>query len=52
MSKRFQFVWWGFEGFAWWRFPWGVRHFEGGLRSIYRYSLCLGPLEIRRWESA
>ena len=27
------------------------RRWEGGMRLIYRWSLQIGPFEIRRWES-
>lgn len=48
-SARFQFVWWG------WRRWWPLVAFkrlrleETGLAMIYRWSACLGPLEVRRW---
>ncbi len=45
--KRFQFVWWGWRQWARPR----VHHWSGSLSLIYRYSLVLGPLEIRRWET-
>ena len=45
-KKRFQFVWW------WplqdWSISWG--RWLGGMRLIYRWSVQVGPLEIRRWE--
>lgn len=47
MAERFQFVWWGF-GHTRWRFL----RFQYGLAFIYRWSLSLGPLEIRRWENS
>lgn len=43
-----QFVWWSDS--ADWRILWA--RYGGGLRLIYRWSLCLGPLEIRRWTPA
>lgn len=50
MMKQYQFVWWGFErtfappGFiSFTRFP---GQYMG---RIYKWSLWLGPLEIRRW---
>lgn len=46
MVKRFQFVWW----FPRWSRP-RLHRWEGDLRKIYRYSLILGWLEIRRWEN-
>ncbi len=41
---RLQFVWWGWR----WHLPY-VHRWTGSLAHIYRWSLCLGPLEIRRW---
>lgn len=47
MSKRFQFVWWG------WRYamarPW-FAYRDIRWSRIYRYSLHIGPIEIRRWD--
>lgn len=42
---RLQWVWWGRRhvrvGFYRWRH---------GMSQIYDWSLCLGPLEVRRWR--
>jgi hypothetical protein len=46
VSDRFQFVWWGLS-----RWQFGFCRWEGSLRAIYRYSVNLGPFEIRRWET-
>lgn len=44
MSRRFQFVWWGWRR---WRF--GRSAWTGSLAEFYRYSVHFGPLEVRRW---
>ena len=46
VTARFQFVWWGL------RDEWHLAFDrpEGGLASIYRWRLFLGPLEVRRWD--
>lgn len=45
LDKRniLQFVWWNkWQGI-------GIHKWEGAMSSIYRYSILLGFLEIRRW---
>lgn len=44
--SRYQFVWW------WPLREWCVScgRYDHGLRLIYRWSVQIGPLEIRRWE--
>lgn len=46
--KRYQFVWWGWReierGWGFWR-----PDPDDGFNYIYRWSLTIGPLEIRRW---
>lgn len=44
MSRRFQFVWWG------WSWAWFIaRPPEGAWSGIYSWRVCIGPLELRRW---
>lgn len=47
VGLRLQFVWWGWSS---WRS--GFVRFnpeKTDLALIYRWSLCLGPVEVRRW---
>ena len=49
LSKRYQFVWWGWKR---WAFPWvyGPWPTGGSHRGcIYRWMFVCGPFEIRRW---
>ena len=45
-KNRYQFVWW------WSLADWsiGFGRWSGSMSLIYRWSLQVGPLEIRRWE--
>ena len=43
---RFQLVWWGWQPDCWF---FGLWRWEGANRP-YRWSLGLGPLELRRWK--
>jgi hypothetical protein len=46
--ERFQFIWWGWDDmrFAFKR----LDPKETMLALIYAWSLCVGPLEIRKWK--
>lgn len=49
MKQRFQWVWWGFR-----KMSWGFVRLDQevtALAHIYTWTVCLGPLEIRRWRS-
>jgi hypothetical protein len=47
-KRRLQFVWWGFRfGKA---FDFKFHRWKGAMSRIYRWSLILWPLEIRRWR--
>jgi len=43
----YQIVWWGWRDLAWWL----PREYEGGMALVYRWSMWIGPVEIRRWAS-
>jgi hypothetical protein len=46
--SRFQFVWWHLG-----RGVWGFKRPDPSntdIALIYRWFLCLGPLEVRRWR--
>ncbi len=48
-KKRFQWIWWGFH-----EMTYGFKRLnseESDLYLIYNWVLCLGPLEIRRWNN-
>jgi hypothetical protein len=45
--SRYQFIWWGWSNMLWQLYP---SDFYGGLATVYKWWLCLGPLEIRRWK--
>jgi len=46
--SRYQWVWWGWRC---WRRPF-VRRFTTELRLIYRWSIGVGPCDLRRWIDA
>lgn len=46
--RLLQFVWWGGEREYW---SFGLRRWNDTWRYIYRWSMCLGPVELRRWET-
>lgn len=43
MRLPVQFIWWGWAARSWGFYRFGSR------RAIYHWSLCVGPIEIRRW---
>jgi hypothetical protein len=44
---QYQFVWWGFHDMGWGR---SIAWAHTGMRRIYDWSFCVGPLEIRKWK--
>ena len=42
-EMRLQYVWH-------WNWYFGFKRMEGGLATIYRWVVRIGPLEIRRWR--
>jgi len=45
-----QFVWWGiWRKASWVPFIHFTRFQDSGYSLIYRWSLCIGPFEVRRW---
>ena len=56
-TKRFQFIWWGDEWYIGFIGPieiWyiGFTRFspdKTDLSYVYDWSLCIGPIEIRKW---
>ena len=46
-TKRLQVIW------DWWPGEWGMgfHRVEGPLAAIYRWSFCVGPVTVRRWQT-
>jgi len=48
---RFQFVWWGvWRRASWWPLITWHPFKSPCWYGIYRWSVCIGPIEIRRWN--
>ncbi len=47
--SSYQFVWWGVSRWCYWWPPIYFGRYTHNLAGIYRWSLSIGPLEIRRF---